>query len=88
VNGMASISCDDLCDCVISCMTCVSPVKITKLRLSHYCITACVSTCDAYFTSAIRYNGLVFILGGFKHDGDDNHRKIGRMAMEVTMELW
>jgi hypothetical protein len=53
-----------------------------------------VSTCDAwaphviYFTSAIRCNILVFILGGFKHDDDDDHHKIGRMAMEVTVEPW
>jgi hypothetical protein len=89
---MASISCDDLC--VISCVTCESQVETTGLRLSHYCIMACVSTCDAwsphviYFTSAIRCNILVFILGGFKHDDDDDHHKIGRMAMEVTVEPW
>jgi hypothetical protein len=92
VNGIASISCDDLC--VISCVTYVSPVKTTGLRLSHYYITVCVSTCDAwsphviYFTSAIRCNSLVFVLEGFKHDGDDDHHKTGRMAMEVTVESW
>jgi hypothetical protein len=89
---MASISYGDLC--VISCVICVSPVKMTGLRLSHYCIMACVSTCDAwsphviYFTSAIRCISLVFILGGFKHDGDDDHHKIGMMAMKVTVESW
>jgi len=95
VNGMASISCDDVC--VISCVTCVSTVKTTGLRLSHYCITACVSTCDAwfphviYFTSAIRCNSLVLILGGFKHEWrwrspqdrmDDNRGHHGAMEME------
>jgi hypothetical protein len=92
MNGMASISCDDLC--VTSCVTCESQVETTGLRGSHYCITACVSTCDAwsphiiYFTSAIRCNSLVFVLGALKHDGNHDHHKTGRMAMEVTVEPW
>ena len=59
--------CNDFCDLHVT-------VTTTGLRLSHYCIMACVSTCDAcsphviYFTSAVRCNSLVLILGGFKHE--------------------
>jgi hypothetical protein len=76
---MATISCDDLY--VISCVTCMSPIKTIGFRLSHYGITAYVSTCDAwsphviYFTSAIRCNSLVFILEGFKHGGHDHNTR-------------
>jgi hypothetical protein len=44
VNGMALMSCDDMC--VTFVHACVMQSNTTRLRLFHYYITTCVSTCD------------------------------------------
>ena len=41
---------------------------------------------DGFESLAIRCSSLVPFHGGFNHDGDDDHHKTGRMAMEVTLE--
>ena len=73
----------------VICMACVSWLITAGLRLSYYCITACVSTCDAWYyhvihSLAISGSSLVIIHGGLKHDGSKDGR---RMAMEMEMEI-
>jgi hypothetical protein len=45
VNGMSLMSCDDMC--VTFVHACMLQSNTNGLRLFHYCITTCVSTCDA-----------------------------------------
>jgi hypothetical protein len=55
----------------------------------HHNLHANLSCLDPHVISSLASldcNSLVFIHGGYKHDGDDDHHKTGWMAMEVTVE--